>query len=220
MKFRVPEIVVGMLLATAFYAVATLFLGQPTTSLMRSVDEQLASYTLWLTVFTFLLFAATLGLTWIAFRQERHFVVTERPYLYVAVQGLQIFDAPLKVTAVVKIRNHGKTPAVLKRMRALLDVSENYPVLLSPNAIADEIPPGLVVSGSGGEFQLPVERNMSGQEVADVKAWHLKLLCLGEITYVDNFGTEHRTGFCWEAQKGRGGARFTIAPSRQLNFTT
>jgi hypothetical protein len=93
----------------------------------RSVDERIANYTFWLTIWTGLLALVTAGLVWMAYRQERHIVRTERPYVFFGdlqteARGAQGYDfKPFFV-------NTGKTPAIVRGIRLKISESIEPPI--------------------------------------------------------------------------------------------
>jgi len=175
---------------------------------------------------TAMLVIVTGGLVYMAVRQETHLRRIERPYVFIAVKMPatgQLSHSemnPVRNDFRVKYRNQGKTPAILKHLRAyatVVPVSEGYPDALAVDAGARDIPPGMSI-GAGYAWFWDAWGFLSEHEVKNIKALNSRLLCMGEIVYTDIFKRTHKTGFCWEYIPYRNG--FIIAPTDDLNYYT
>ena len=178
-----------------------------------------------------LLAAFTLGLLIVGELQRRqlrrtneHSATNERPYLFASViLPREVYfsgDGSAKVTFELQLRNHGKTPAILKRFRALMHLCEEYPSCLPPTVVDKNIPPGKVI-GAGDLWPYQDSIRTEKTNWANVAGGNMKLICLGEVVYFGVDKIERKMGFCWEfVPRGPDSGIFEISPSNKLNHYT
>ena len=140
MKFRIPEIVLGMLFATSLVLLGFVFASsQPSQSPLqhesttensgangkgevsesfwqRTLTDPVAFFTLWIAAFTAVLGFSTIGLLRATSRSanisERALTVLERPYVFF----LDV-DRIGKFAYQIAYRNYGKAPAIVASVR-------------------------------------------------------------------------------------------------------
>jgi hypothetical protein len=148
--------------------------------------------------------------------QAQALVNSERAYIFAVVKFGDELPPDGKgdpaVTYEVELRNHGKTPAILKRLRLLVHMAAEYPATLPPAAIKKDIPPGKVL-GAGAQYSTESTTRFNKADWTDIQNRKTKFLCLGEVIYLDMLGIERATYFCWELQPRGGLWRFDIAPT-------
>lgn len=150
----------------------------------------------------------------------------ERAYLFVSC-SIRFTNEPVPGTKLARrvgiftltMTNYGKTPAILKRLRAYPVYSDHPPQELIPARNNATIPSGLVV-GSGGVYEhterAPIEIDQWKEIVGDVL---YKFYIVGTVEYDDILGQEHATGFCWHTTKVGGSLTLEIAPSNLNRYT-
>jgi hypothetical protein len=111
-------------------------------------------------------------------------------------------------------RNHGKTPAILRRIEADIRVVEAYPTTL--REIATDMPSGLILSADEKTPFFPHRQLIQPEHWTDVQRRQRLLLFLGRVDYRDIFGNNHKTGFCFEWD----GNGFTPSSTETLNYYT
>jgi hypothetical protein len=111
--------------------------------------------------------------------------------------------------------NHGKTPAILRRIEADIRVVEQYPATLR-DVGANDMPPGLIVSGGTATPFLRRPQLIFAEQWQQVNRRERLLLFLGKVEYTDIFGEAHETGFCLEWFIDG----FSPSPDRNLNYYT
>jgi hypothetical protein len=190
-------------------------------------DAALVTWTKVLSIATLLLACGTLALWWATRRlvvgadktAERQL----RSYLFAQVLIEHEVARPLIVNAslqiMVRVTNHGTTPAILTRLRALCVIDDGAPRTLPTFPGADrEVPAGIAIGPNGTfEERILVPADLPG--LAAVQAGHQKLFCCGIISYEDVLGLRRETGFCWHLANPVGGSGnwFTITPDTPLN---
>jgi hypothetical protein len=219
-KSRIPEIVLGALLAVAIFAigfVAASSLPPPKGGVQQqnssehpnkedtkgAAEERIADYTWWLAILTGVLAISTVGL-WIAtiftLRHSRETAKRQlRAYLSVLVGGgvYQERDKPLRFEGKPVIVNNGPTPAHkvgFKARAAILPVPlpDNFEFPL-PNDFT-----GAAALGPGQHFVMSaiVDGFIPDLEVDDVKRANGRALYVwGIVTYEDIFGATQHTQF-------------------------
>ncbi len=180
-----------------------------------------------LVVVTLMLF----GATWALFLATRRLVVGAdrnaeaqmRSYLFVEVwleQNL-VFSHTGNAGSPIKIRvtNHGSTPALLTKIRAYPQVSEDAPIELIAHPRSElELPEGIAV-GANRTYEIEVLAHVTYAEQTEMESGTKTLFCCGRFEYEDVLGKRRETGFCWHVQGGRRD-RFSITPKTPLNRRT
>jgi hypothetical protein len=182
-----------------------------------------------ITVYTAVLALLTVGLVWVGYTQRQqlertaeHMTATERAYVFPAFRYIVAHHRNggyVDVLLEAQVINHGRTPAVLQRIRAYPHVSDNYPDELVPATGSQDIPPGKVLA-SADSISTEMTWHGTATEWANIQAGNTKLCCVGEVRYRDIHRAEQVTGFCWELHWMKERAWFEIAPTDKLNHYT
>lgn len=148
----------------------------------------------------------------------------QRAYVFVEVKleerlvGTTNELAESKVS--VYIWNHGKTPAVLTKLRGYTTVLPETPQeLIHFKGNERELPPGLVIAGSGYRIEQFTCR-LSTDNLGDIERGDSVLYCAGRVEYEDVMGIHRETGFCWQYRPLSALRDFTISPNTKLNYRT
>lgn len=163
----------------------------------------------------------TVILAVVAVQQYKIFPRIEKAYVFVEVlleEG--VFYSPSGNAASnikVIIRNHGKTPAILTKLRGYAPILEHIPneLINFPGSDAT-IPEGIVIA-SGGTYPLTVQAHISTLEGGQIEHGEKTLFCCGSVSYKDILGCHRETGYCW--QYGTHNEQFVISPNTRLNYT-
>jgi hypothetical protein len=233
LKFHSPEIVLGMLLAVAIFAIGMVFSSHhpvdnnaptnnnnktETNRIVKPADERIADYTLALDLLTFVLAAATIGLgiiTGAGIRnQSNETRILQRAYIVAEPYGIDTFTDGKQIIGYTGIRNAGRVPATELRWFSRLTPSnsgkwnETIPQTFEGcNILA---PGTLMREGSKTALHEKI-RDLTGGGGKFLYVW-------GEIEYLDGFGKRRRTQFChrynWARNReepGRLPTRFRIS---------
>ena len=145
----------------------------------------------------------------------------ERAYVFTELDMPSVNPNPPggqnKTVFKIKFMNHGKTPAIVTKMRAYFVVDTVPPQAL--NAAEDglaDIAPGLVIP-AGSHFPRVKWEEVTNANFQMINAGQLKLYCVGLIQYDDVLGTNRETSFCWNLVKGPEGFEFRLTPKTLLN---
>jgi hypothetical protein len=211
LKFRFPELIVGVLLAVAVFAMGMFFSSQPpqnkapdqhTAEATKQVgppstaDERIADYTLalaWLTGVLAVSTVALWGVTVLTLRHSRETAERQlRAYIGISLKTAPNIQVDTDPRAVFAYKNFGQTPARELRywMRMTTEPAFNAAEFgsarfaLNPQD-TDYIDAnlGLILNDTG------VKRITDGV---------VKIYVFGEIKYDDVTGTERTTGFRFE----------------------
>jgi hypothetical protein len=180
-------------------------------------------------VFTIILAGSTI-LLWISTRDTaiaakvaaEHIPRVERAYLFLWKElKHKITPNPLGgdiLEVQFAFHNHGKTPAILRRIEVDIRVIERYPTTL--REIAEDMPMGFALSSEGTTPFFPRRQLIKPEHWTNFKQRKCLLLFLGVVKYNDVFGDPHETGFCleWDVISGQGG--FSPSPTDTLNYYT
>jgi hypothetical protein len=123
-------------------------------------------------------------------------------------------------TIAVSIFNHGKTPAVLRRLRAYATHEQSQPVALIEHENANKkVPDGLVVAPNDSYvYEIPLDYDKERFTQLHDVVW--RIYCLGLVDYDDVLGKHQTTGFCWQSFSQKYQLSFMISPSAELNYRT
>jgi hypothetical protein len=112
------------------------------------------------------------------------------------------------------LKNHGKTPAIMRQINVEMRVVNEFPTAF--RQIANDMPQGLVISGGETTEFFPRRQLITAEDWIALPSRRRLLLFLGSIRYTDVFGVPHETGFCvdWD------GNGFGPSPSEALNYYT
>jgi len=110
------------------------------------------------------------------------------------------------------LKNHGRTPAIMRQINAEIRVVDQLPTAF--RQIASDMPQGLVISGGETTDFLTHRQLIPAADWAAFPRRTRLLLFLGVIHYTDVFGKPHETGFCldWD------GSGFGPSPTDTLNY--
>ena len=176
--------------------------------------------------FTLLLFAATVGLIWIAFRQEQSSRRTERAYLLPILRSrdTHIITADNETRAAWQFdliyRNSGKTPAIIRLLRGysqILPSTERAPNSLIDTGRRRELPESIFIA-PGSEFIDTISIRIDAAEWAQIDGLHLVLYLMGLVEYDDIFTIRRATGYCWQYVWHMNEGRFIPTRGTSLNF--
>jgi hypothetical protein len=209
--------------------------------------EDLATYTAFLFGATAVLALATGGLVFAGFKQlrdtkriiiaaeksamtaERALTDLERAYVFVSIYAHypnfatlvnnateKLFDVHVTISA----SNHGKTPAILRKVRGYLQIPDVVPQSLIeiPNAVI-EFPDGLAIS-SAEPYRFTVDHRITNDEWIGIQNANKHLYCVGVIGYSDVLGSTWETGYCWKLTWRQLAPEFHIVASTPLNYRT
>ncbi len=144
----------------------------------------------------------------------------ERAYVFAEVfiaDALSDMHRPYRVNVTVRFTNHGKTPAIILRVRSYPLWSDVPPTTLTPSERENRsVPDGLVI-GPGGVFEVPHELQMDDDRRQTLQDVVTRLYVVGLIEYRDVMGVVHQTGFAWHTYPIDDIVRTSISPS-PLNF--
>ena len=235
-KFRIPEIVLGMLFATSLVLLGFVFASsQPSQSPLqhesttensgangkgevsesfwqRTLTDPVAFFTLWIAAFTAVLGFSTIGLLRATSRSanisERALTVLERPYVFF----LDV-DRIGKFAYQIAYRNYGKAPAIVASVRYGVQRAPHPPNPKEGGKL-QVLPSGAVI-GPGEPWTRGQINMMAGMVLPLPEGdWFLH----GHIIYRDLFGNEWQTWFC----RRFNGNQFILGDitSKQLNGNT
>jgi hypothetical protein len=157
----------------------------------------------------------------LAQKMERAFVtaeVTPAALPLASPQRAWAEDDTTEVSANVVVRNHGRTPAIIRGIHI------NPVVAFSPPATTQaflggpqrSLPPALAIVASG-TYEVVVKRAIPRLLWQDAVNGKKTLFCGGKIEYDDVLGQRHETTFCWERSESDGADRYTTTYSDALN---
>jgi hypothetical protein len=151
----------------------------------------------------------------------------ERAYVFVFVLsgGPLIADREPLNEVWISHHNHGRTPAMIGRVRYGIQTFDGYPKrgegfisdTIRPDS-ANVLPagagdkPGERVHGILGGYALPSEA------FSLINERRIRLLCFGVLEYEDVFGRQHETGWCWEYDPQV--QAFRPSDCKELNYRT
>jgi hypothetical protein len=128
-------------------------------------------------------------------------------------------DDMTEVSASVTLRNHGRTPAIIRRIHVHPVVAFSAPA--NPQAFLGgpqrDLPPALAIAASGS-YETVVKRTVPRSLWQEAIGGKKTLFCGGKIEYDDILGQRHETVFCWERSESGGVDRYTITYSDALNY--
>jgi hypothetical protein len=144
----------------------------------------------------------------------------ERAYLFADISFVDLTvmrkDAEYDMKILVRITNHGKTPAVLTSFRCYPLWHDQAPQQLLPHREADrKMPEGLAISST--PFEWIIKENIDHERYTDLCDVVRHLYVVGLVKYKDVLGDERETGFCWNTYPTADGTMMTISPS-SLNY--
>jgi hypothetical protein len=146
----------------------------------------------------------------------------ERAYLFVEVRLNPAFQVQpggrYKATIEAVFTNHGKTPAILTRLRAYAVTLEVAPTELGDHSNADKQMPKGIVVGAGLQWSWAIPCDIDRDHYLALNDVVQRIYCLGVVDYDDVLGSQRTTGFCWQSYPQNDVVQFTIASVDQLNY--
>lgn len=142
----------------------------------------------------------------------------ERAYLFVSVklkEPILVTTANTKNFGKMIIVNHGKTPAILKRLNGLIETYSAFPER-EYTEIQLDIPAGVQVIGPGRDESFDLEFFLNQDKWNSITSGQAMLLAVGRVQYEVVYGEKHETGFCWAYQDRL--KDFYPADSHELNY--
>jgi hypothetical protein len=184
----------------------------------------LAAVTSLLAVSTALLWFVTKKVANAAKKSAEALPAIERAYVFVDISLYQTIVATQDGTAAspvtVAFRNHGKTPAILEKLRAYCIISQETPQeLIAFPGSEHELPQGLVIAASD-RLVHQVDARVKTSELGEIERGDRRLFCAGRIEYRDVLGDRRETGFCWQYRHHMVRGSFIITPNTKLNYYT
>lgn len=209
-RFYIPEIVFGLLLAVAIFAIGAVVgssfyqpsTHQQTEQRRASVEQPPTSYVEKLydpiSVFTFFVMIFTYGLMKIGGKQVTDSRVIQRAYLKMShtPPGI-IFRKDGFFNVQIEVKNFGSTPATVTHV-ALDHVFGLWPDAFPPVPPAIERVPG---DASGAylvrddKFYTTRHFEITDAQIADLKDGKIALCIFGHVDYIDAFGVRQRAGY-------------------------
>lgn len=124
------------------------------------------------------------------------------------------------IWANANILNHGKTVAHIRMMCAYSLIQENGPNILMSDSLNDSTLPAGMGIEPGGKLTIPVPCRVPHDDWMRIQRLETNWFVLGKIVYVDIFGMERETGFCWRLVTHMGKNIFTFDRESSLNYQT
>jgi hypothetical protein len=166
----------------------------------ENANESIARYTLGLMVFTFILAVATIGLGIATTNQlsvaREEFLSTHRPRLIVRQFDLEEPVVGKPLTIHFSTINVGENDAIWRNIAAevVLWNGRNWEAPgLDPLVKVVSLPP--VKNGQRTQMTIVSRFNVTEEQVRAINEGRLAVVAVGEFTYVDRLGKQHRTGF-------------------------
>jgi hypothetical protein len=157
----------------------------------------------------------------IARKTERAFITAEvhAPDLPLAAPGRIWKEGDrIEVSAVIILRNHGRTAAIIRNIDVGLPARSTRPDYPPSRPEAQyALPPALAIAPSGS-YELRTITILPRSVWQDTVDGKKTLYCGGRVTYDDVFGQPHVTAFCWERSNTDGRDQYGITTSEALNF--
>lgn len=176
----------------------------------------LAGVTTCLAVYTYKLFRATVNLERDAKDTAELTHKLERAYVFATVESKLITsdNGTANSTMTAVFFNHGRTPAMIKRIRVSWDLKAEAPQKLQDSQISElKIPDGLVIA-AGKDRKESIAFNLPLATWQEISKRNVGLFCIGEIEYQDVLGKARLTSFCWNQFMSN---TFQITPNTPLN---
>jgi hypothetical protein len=202
-------------------------------------DDPIATYTLWLVIFTGLLVVCNAAL-WLytkksadaAKKAANAMPEVERAYLFVEIpasadrepiiptSGVNDFiEGDTETDITVQIWNRGKTLAILTNIHADYGIVVEYPKPIQ-EVTESKIPLGGVVIASAKWKNIPVTTHIKDKEWEEIRNGNMRLICHGRIDYLDIWKDSHYTRFCWEWSPHQSHQCFIVSNVAKLNDYT
>jgi hypothetical protein len=183
----------------------------------------------WIEVFTGILALVGILQAWILYRQTVHFRRTERPYIFITVELKGNLPGMLSVEGIedmgvnfdvgVHIKNHGKTPAILKSVTYLVKPTGIPPnVFPKPHPIETKLPEGLVIGSGAEDDSLNIHSRITAKEWLDIRENRFfYLVCYVLVRYKDTVSNRTReTSLLWHYYPVD--KRLSLSNNHKLNY--
>lgn len=132
----------------------------------------------------------------------------ERAYVFAAIRMEEW-------KLVVDLKNHGKTPAILKSLYVTRKFHPTPPQEIDTRP-KSTIPDGVVI-GCNEVWPASISPWLSDSERKMLEQQDFKLFCFGVVEYLDVLNQTRTTGFCWQFNYQYGVGEWSIADSK-LNY--
>jgi len=118
----------------------------------------------------------------------------------------------------ITLKNHGRTPAIIKTIWAEAGcfALDDEPTK-EPSWIGNS-PGGWALSAGETTPTIPIEYDITPEQIRDWKEEKIKILMWGKVIYSDVFQNEHATLFCYRYSHSDGG--FRVHGSKKVNSHT
>jgi hypothetical protein len=147
---------------------------------------------------------------------------SERARIFVQIEfrpGAPASDESV-IRAKANVLNHGKTVARIRMIRAYSLVQETTPINLISDPTTDSaLPDGMGIE-PGGKLTIPIPCRVTHDDWQRIQRLETNWFVLGKIVYIDIFGIERETGFCWRLVTHMGNNIFTFDRESSLNSQT
>lgn len=195
-------------LGTIALAFFTLFLWRSTDALARAAKAQGESNA-----------TAALAAETSADRATETFKITQRPHLRVREISMSDFGGGQLPDIRLIVVNQGNTRAAIIRSEFMVRTYENFPAR-SPTAEEGrsfhEMTVRDLTGGMATEVKFKGQAAIQPAEVANIKTGNLGLFVVGILTYRDELGIGHHTGFCRKYDPTRD--RFRVFPDEDHEY--
>jgi hypothetical protein len=150
---------------------------------------------------------------------------SERPYIFVELgehSTMELSNGLRAWCCKYVIKNHGKTPAILTKLRGEVWYKNGQPPAPIKNPTTVGLPPGGYVVGVGNQKIFPAMAQPFKRDDAERMEFEFRpgVFCYGRVDYKDIFGADHHTAFCWEFQCTEEGKGFCLYYDNELNEYT
>jgi hypothetical protein len=184
LRFHFPEIVIGVLIAVAIFALGMFFSSHPANG--------------WLALLTGFLAASTVGVWFTTIVTLRHNRKTAERQLraYVLADGGRYEVIKGTPTFSVTIRNFGQTPAY--KFTAWMDTRfHDFPSPKEDHDRPQELLRSSAYLGPNSQTVIECTHTMKNNEMKKLKDGSAILLIVGDIQYSDIFRNTHLATFCF-----------------------
>ncbi len=165
-------------------------------------DDPITRYTLWLVIFTGLLFVCNF-LLWLytmraanaAKKSADALPTIERAYIFVDACTPEHVEGNMFEVA-ISFSNFGKTPAILTKVHGEFVWGEQSPSKFPE--IKLPFPEGSVVVKPNSSELIKVSAYVPPDILGKIERKEIRSFCCGLVEYHDIWKVKHETGFCWE----------------------
>lgn len=156
---------------------------------VKVTDVCIALFTVIIGIYTWRLSDSTKKLWASTEESAKALPLIERAYIFASVR---IEESLL----VIDLKNHGKTPAILKSMYATRKLNTTPPQEIDSRPKA-HIPDGIVI-GADESWPAYSPPKITNGEWELIEGGEFTLFCYGVAEYMDVLNKKRTTGFCWQ----------------------